>query len=56
MSVMAGGRSGVRLTYDDFVRFPEDGQRHELIGGEHYVTAAPIRRHQKIAMKIGFLI
>jgi Uma2 family endonuclease len=56
MSVMAGGRSGLKLTYDDFVRFPEDGQRHELIDGEHYVTPTPIRRHQKIAMKIGVLI
>ena len=24
----------MKLTYDDFVRFPDDGQRHELIEGE----------------------
>ena len=30
--------SGVKLTYDDFVQFPDDGRRHELIDGEHYVT------------------
>ena len=53
---MAGGRSGVKLTYDDFLLFPDDGQRHELIDGEHYVTAVPVRRHQKIVMNIGFLI
>ena len=29
--------TGVKLTYDDFVLFPDDGQRHELIDGEHYV-------------------
>ena len=29
---------GVKLTYDDFLLFPDDGQRHELIDGEHYVT------------------
>ena len=23
--------SGVKLTYDDFLLFPDDGQRHELI-------------------------
>jgi hypothetical protein len=23
---------GVKLTYDDFVLFPDDGKRHELIG------------------------
>jgi Uma2 family endonuclease len=27
----------VKLTYDDFVLFPDDGKRHELIDGEHYV-------------------
>jgi hypothetical protein len=33
---------GVKLTYDDFVLFPDDGKRHELIDGEHYVTRRPI--------------
>jgi len=33
---------GVKLTYDDFVHFPDDGKRHELIDGEHYVTPSPI--------------
>jgi len=28
--------------------FPEDGMRHELIDGEHYVTPAPFLRHQEI--------
>ena len=37
---------GVKLTYDDFVLFPEDGQRHELIDGEHYVTPSPDPKHQ----------
>jgi hypothetical protein len=32
---------GVKLTYDDFVQFPDDGLRHELIDGEHYVTPSP---------------
>ena len=27
-----------RLTYDDFVRIPDDGMRHEIIDGVHYVT------------------
>jgi Uma2 family endonuclease len=38
----------VKLTYDDFVHLPDDGQRHELIDGEHYVTPSPNLRHQKI--------
>jgi hypothetical protein len=40
--------TGTKLTYDDFVRFPDDGQRHELIDGEHVVTPSPLMRHQVI--------
>ena len=38
----------MRLTYDDFVHFPDDGMRHELIDGEHYVTPAPSWKHQTV--------
>ena len=38
----------VKLTYDDFVLFPDDGQRHELIDGEHYVTPSPNMKHQRV--------
>ena len=37
-----------RLTYDDFLLFPDDGQRHELIDGEHFVTPSPNLRHQEL--------
>ena len=30
-----------KLTYEDYLQFPEDGRRHEIIDGDHYVTAAP---------------
>ena len=40
---------GVKLTYDDFVLFPDDGKRHELIDGEHYVTPSPNLQHQQIS-------
>jgi Uma2 family endonuclease len=39
---------GVKLTYDDFVLFPDDGMRHELIDGVHYVTPSPNMRHQRV--------
>ena len=47
---------GVKLTYDDFVLFPDDGKRHELIDGEHYVTPSPILKHQKVLANLHFLI
>jgi hypothetical protein len=31
---MRAGSPGVKLTYDDFALFPDDGKRHELIDGE----------------------
>ena len=47
---------GVKLTYDDFVLFPDDGQRHELIDGVHYVTPSPARKHQAIVWNLTVLI
>ncbi len=44
--------SGVKLTYDDFVLFPEDGNRHELIDGEHYVTPSPNTKHQRVSVNL----
>ena len=61
MSSMAGSdrvraaASVVKLTYDDFVHFPDDGKRHELIDGEHYVTPSPNTRHQEISGRMFFL-
>lgn len=41
-----------RLTYDDFVLFPDDGLRHEIIDGEHYVTPSPNTRHQELVGRL----
>ena len=42
------GNPAVKLTYDDFLLFPGDGKRHELIDGEHYVTPSPNTKHQRV--------
>jgi len=49
---MERGHSSTKLTYSDYVQFPDDGLRHEIIDGEHYVTAAPFIRHQRLARKL----
>jgi Uma2 family endonuclease len=51
---MASGMSGsaTKLTYEDFVLFPDDGKRHELIDGEHFVTPSPNRRHQTVLVNL----
>lgn len=41
-----------RLTYEDFVRIPDDGKRHEIIDGVHYVTPSPKLRHQELVGRL----
>jgi hypothetical protein len=47
---------GVKLTYDDYVHLPEDGRRHELIDGEHFVTPTPNRKHQAVSLNLSAMI
>jgi Uma2 family endonuclease len=41
-----------KLTYENYALFPEDGQRHEIIDGEHYVTPAPFVPHQDLLVEL----
>jgi Uma2 family endonuclease len=45
-----------RLTYEDLAAIPYDGRRHEIIHGEHIVTASPLKRHQVAAQNISFAL
>lgn len=42
----------VKFTYEDYLLFPDDGRRHELIDGEHHVTPSPSERHQRITLNL----
>lgn len=42
----------VKLTYDDFLNFPDDGRRHEIIDGDHYVTPSPNTKHQRVSKRL----
>jgi len=50
--LMHPGASARKLTYEDFVRFPDDGRRHELVNGVHYVTPSPAQRHQQASWQL----
>jgi Uma2 family endonuclease len=41
-----------KLTYEDLLALPDDGLRHELIDGEHYVTPAPNIKHQAVVSNL----
>jgi Uma2 family endonuclease len=43
-----------KLEYKHYVCFPDDGQRHEIIDGEHFVNPAPSTYHQKVSRRIQF--
>jgi Uma2 family endonuclease len=40
--------AATKLTYDDLLLLPEDGKRHELIDGEHFVSPSPNVQHQRV--------
>ena len=37
-----------KWTFEDLLRLPEDGKRHEIIDGEHVVMSAPLLGHQAV--------
>jgi Uma2 family endonuclease len=41
-----------KLTYDDYVLIPDDGNRHEILDGEHYVSPSPKRFHQRLVGRL----
>jgi len=53
---MRAASPAVKLTYDDFVLFPDDGKRHELIDGEHFVTPSPNTKHQVVCGNLYWLL
>ena len=48
----SGSTLRVKLTYEDLVKLPEDGLRHELVDGEHFMTPSPIVLHQQVAKRL----
>lgn len=53
---MQGVPDRVRMTYDDLLALPDDGMRHELIDGEHFVTPSPRSAHQLISGNLHFAL
>ena len=43
-----------KITYSDYLLFPSDGMRHEIIHGRHYINPAPSPRHQTVSRRIQF--
>lgn len=50
--VRAASHSPGTFTYGDLLGFPDDGRRHEILDGEHFVTPSPDTRHQTVSMNL----
>lgn len=48
--------TSTKMAYEDLLLLPEDGLRHEIIDGEHYVNASPITRHQRVSYRLILVI
>lgn len=46
----------VKFTYEDYLLFPDDGKRHELVDGEHAVTPAPSTKHQRVSINLATVL
>lgn len=53
---MATQTRKVKFTYEDYLLFPSDGRRHELLHGEHFMTPAPSTRHQRISKNLLYFL
>ncbi|MGH7583406.1 MAG: Uma2 family endonuclease [Gemmatimonadales bacterium] len=41
-----------RMSVEEFLALPEDGKRHELLAGEHIVSATPRLLHQRAVFEL----
>lgn len=50
------GKRGIKFRYEDYILFPEDRNRHEIIEGEHYMTPSPAIKHQAISRNLELIL
>ncbi|MGE5445339.1 MAG: Uma2 family endonuclease [Ignavibacteriales bacterium] len=46
----------IRLTYEDYLLLPEDGNRYEILNGELNVTPVPTTKHQTVSFNLTGLL
>ena len=43
-----------KWTYEDYAQLPEDGLRHEIIDGKHFVNPSPGTQHQHVSKRLQY--
>ncbi|MHB8972445.1 MAG: Uma2 family endonuclease [Pirellulaceae bacterium] len=44
----------LKLGYAEYVLYPDDGKRHEIVDGDHYMNPAPSTYHQTISKRLQY--
>ncbi len=44
----------LKFRYEHYVLFPNDGNRHEIIDGDHYMNPAPSIKHQHVSKRLQY--
>lgn len=47
-------RPELKLGYAEYVLYPNDGMRHEIIDGDHYMNPAPSTYHQTVSKRLQY--
>lgn len=47
-------KSSVRFTYEDYLQFPDDGKRFEIIDGELFMSPSPLTKHQQTLLDLAY--
>jgi len=45
-----------KFTYQDYIHFPDNGKRYQIINGEVYMSPAPVPYHQRIIIKLSKIL
>ena len=45
-------KPALKLGYADYVLYPDDGKRHEIVDGDHYVNPTPSTYHQTVSKRL----
>jgi len=53
---MGSSARAIQWTYEDYLAFPEDGKRHEIIEGERFMSPSPTTKHQKISRRLLYVL
>ncbi|MGB7344759.1 MAG: Uma2 family endonuclease [Pirellulaceae bacterium] len=50
----ANPSTSTKWDYESYAAIPDDGKRHEIVDGEHFVNPAPNLYHQTVSRRIQF--